>query len=350
MPSAFPRLPDWNARFGAALSAMAIDERLKTALDESRLLILGAQVLFGFQFEAAFQELFANVPASSRYVHCAGLGMLVVSIALLIAPSLFHRIVFDGESRPDSVKMASTLAGASLLPLTLGLGAATFVAFEQLFGRRVGIAASASFAAIALALLYGLGLALRRPRKKSMADEHTGTSLKSKIEQMLTEARVIIPGAQALLGFQLIAVLTKAFTELPPVFKYLHCIGLSAVALSVIFLMTPAALHRIGFRGEDDPRFFEIGSRLVVAGSIPLAVGIATDVAVVFFKAVGSGGIAGTAGLLSLTLLLGFWFGYPLWLRRDHPGLAEEESKMAATGTAGRAQTSPIHTISRTDT
>jgi hypothetical protein len=52
---------------------MAVEDRLKTALDESRLLILGVQVLFGFQFEAAFQDLFADVPAGSRHVHCAGM-------------------------------------------------------------------------------------------------------------------------------------------------------------------------------------------------------------------------------------------------------------------------------------
>ena len=90
---------------------------------------------------------------------------------------------------------------------------------------------------------------------------------------MLTEARVIIPGGQALLGFQLIAVLTKAFNELPPTFKYIHCVGLSAVALSVILLMTPAALHRIGFQGEDDPAFFRIGSLLVVAGALDVVSG-----------------------------------------------------------------------------
>jgi hypothetical protein len=291
---------------------MATDERLKTALDESRLLILGAQVLFGFQFEAAFQELFSGIPATSRYVHCAGLLLLLISIGLLIAPSLFHQIIFAGESRPGAVRIASTFAGASLLPLTLGLGAATFIAFEQLFDRGIGIAAAASFTAIALGLFYGPGLAWRRKRKKSMAQEQTGTPLKSRIEQMLTEARVIIPGAQALLGFQLIAVLTKAFTELPPTFKYVHCAALTAVALSVILLMTPAALHRIGFHGEDDPKFLEIGSRLIVAGTVPLAVGIAADVAVVFFKAIESSGIAMAAGLASLALLLGLWLGYPL--------------------------------------
>jgi hypothetical protein len=54
---------------------MQIDAKLKTALDESRLLILGAQVLFGFQFETVFQELFANIPTARRYVHCGGLVM-----------------------------------------------------------------------------------------------------------------------------------------------------------------------------------------------------------------------------------------------------------------------------------
>jgi len=294
---------------------MAIEDKLKTALDESRLLILGAQILFGFQFDAVFQELFSGIPATSRYVHCAGLVMLLVSVGLMIAPCMFHQIVFAGQSRPDAIRMAGVLTGASLLPFTLGLGAAAFVIFEQLFSRSIGIAAGVSFTAIALGLLYGLGLAFRQGRKKSMAQEQTGagTPLKSKIEQMLTESRVIIPGAQALLGFQLIAVLTKAFNELPPVFKYVHCVALAAIALSVLLLMTPAALHRIGFQGEDDPKFFEIGSRLIVAGTIPLAVGIASDVSVVFFKAIDSESIAMASGFASLALLLGLWLGYP-WL------------------------------------
>jgi hypothetical protein len=102
---------------------------------------------------------------------------------------------------------------------------------------------------------------------------------------------------------------------LPAAFKYAHCVALSAVTLSVILLMTPAALHRIGFRGEDDPAFFAIGSRFVVAGSVPLAVGIAADVAVVFFKAIGNENVAMASGLVSLVALLGLWIGFPCWLR-----------------------------------
>jgi hypothetical protein len=297
---------------------MDIESRLKTALDESRLLILGAQVLFGFQFEAVFQERFSDLSEASRAIHSAGLVLLLISISLLIAPSLFHQIIFDGESRPAAIGTATMLAGASLLPLTIGLGVSAFVTFEHLFGRTVGIVAGTSFAGIGLAFLYGLGFVLKRNRTKQMPEISSKTPLKTKIEQMLTEARVIIPGGQALLGFQLVATLTKAFNELPAPFKYVHCVGLCAVALSVVLLMTPAAVHRLAFEGEDDSEFFRIGSRLVVAASIPLAVGISSDVAVVFFKTTESTAIALGAGAAALVALLGFWLAYPLWHRVRH--------------------------------
>ena len=47
---------------------MDVESRLKTALDESRLLILGAQVLFGFQFEAVFQERFPDISDTARHM------------------------------------------------------------------------------------------------------------------------------------------------------------------------------------------------------------------------------------------------------------------------------------------
>ena len=90
--------------------------------------------------------------------------------------------------------------------------------------------------------------------------------------------------------------------------------------LAVILLMTPAALHRLGFQGEDDPEFFEIGSRLVIAASIPLAMGISADVAVVFFKTTDDTVIALSAGAIAVIALLTFWLIYPLWHRARFRG------------------------------
>jgi hypothetical protein len=68
---------------------------------------------------------------------------------------------------------------------------------------------------------------------------------------MLTEARVIIPGCQALLGFQLIAMPTPAFDELPLDAKIMQAAGLCCVTVATILLMTPAALHRLSFGRND---------------------------------------------------------------------------------------------------
>jgi len=86
--------------------------------------------------------------------------LLLISICLLMAPSLYHQILFDGESRVAAIRAATWLPGASLLPFTLGLGAAAFVAFERMFGPTAGTLFSLAFILTGLALLYGVGLAL----------------------------------------------------------------------------------------------------------------------------------------------------------------------------------------------
>src|SRR3979411_2600728 len=173
-----------------------------------------------------------------------------------------HQIAYRGQSRRGALKAATALAGASLLPLSLGLGVAAFVIFDHLLGRSSGLALGCGFAGVALALLYGLGFALKRSGDAGMEAQERATPLKTKIEQLLTEARVIIPGGQALLGFQFIATLTKPFAQLPAGVQLIHRVGLCGCALAVVLLMTPAALHRIAFHGEDDEDFFRTASRL----------------------------------------------------------------------------------------
>jgi hypothetical protein len=48
--------------------------------------------------------------------------------------------------------------------------------------------------------------------------------------------------------------------------------------------MTPAALHRESSDGNDSEFFLRLGSGLVVAATLPLALGVAADVYVVFIK------------------------------------------------------------------
>ena len=75
---------------------MSLSRQVKTALDETRLLMLGAQVLFGFKLNGVFQVEFANLFLTSRYVDCAGQVLMATAIGLLVAPSMQHRIVENG--------------------------------------------------------------------------------------------------------------------------------------------------------------------------------------------------------------------------------------------------------------
>jgi hypothetical protein len=143
---------------------------------------------------------------------------------------------------------------------------------------------------------------------------------------MLTEARVILPGSQALPGFQFAIVLTQAFDKLPPALKMVHGGALLLVALSIVLLMAPAAYHRIVYKGEDSEEFHRIGSRFVTHATIPLALGLGADVLVVGTKIIGSELGAALAGIAVLALLIGFWHGLPLlarWRQRAPLGLGK---------------------------
>jgi hypothetical protein len=268
--------------------------------------------LFGFQFESAFQERFAELLPAARAGLAASLVLLVLSVGMLIVPSLHHQIRFRGESRRAALRVATFFAGWSLLPLTLGLGVSAYVVFSLLFGSAVGVGAGAAFTVTSLLLLCGWGFFLREIHYvEPLMEKEQPTELKTKIEQLLTEARVIIPGGQALLGFQFIATLTKAFADLPHTVQITHAAGLCAVALAVTLLMTPAALHRIAFHGEDSARFYRIASRVVIAATVPLAAGTAADVGVVFWRVTEGTATAAIAGGATFAVLIAMWLAYP---------------------------------------
>jgi Family of unknown function (DUF6328) len=102
-------------------------------------------------------------------------------------------------------------------------------------------------------------------------EKPSNTPLHAKIEQLLTEARVVLPGAQALFGFQLAIVLTQSFERLPSMSKAVHAASLFLVALAIVMLMAPAAYHRIVYAGEDTQDMYRIGSALVTVATVPLA-------------------------------------------------------------------------------
>ena len=81
-------------------------------------------------------------------------------------------------------------------------------------------------------------------------------------------------------------------------------------------------VDKVVSRASPDAGFFRIGSALVVTASLPFAIGISADVAVVFFKATQRSGISGSADVGSLCMLLEpGWFTLPGAVRPQAPRL-----------------------------
>jgi hypothetical protein len=59
--------------------------------------------------------------------------------------------------------------------------------------------------------------------------------------------------------------------------RFIHFAALAMVALAIIILVAPAAIHRVAFSRADDPRSHRVGSLLITIASAPLILGIAAD-------------------------------------------------------------------------
>src|SRR5919112_42720 len=113
---------------------MALHARVKTALDETRTLILGAQILLGFQYQGVFREQFETLSPQARVMDACVLGLMLLTTALLIAPSAFHRIAEQGESTGRIQTWTGRFASAALLPFAVALGLDLAIAMERTLG------------------------------------------------------------------------------------------------------------------------------------------------------------------------------------------------------------------------
>jgi hypothetical protein len=292
-------------------------EKVQLALDENRILVLGCQVLLGFEFRSAFENGFEKLPRFSQNLKVANLTALVLAFGLLLAPSTYHRIVERGEDTPRFLRVVSAWMWPALLPFVFGLSTDLFVAGQEVLGRAGGTILGLCSFGLGFAFLYVLEAVQRvrradRIRALETMDENgerEQTRLQEKITHVLAEARLVLPGAQALLGFQLATFLQESFESLPGSSKLLHLASTCCVALAVILLLAPAAYHRIVERGETTEHMHQFASAMILAATIPLALGICGDFFVILRKVLRSDQIAVLSSGAMLIVIFAMWFG-----------------------------------------
>src|SRR5256885_10849427 len=119
-------------------------------------------------------------------------------------------------------------------------------------------------------------MAMAKPAGRGRKEE---VSLDKATTFILEECRMVLPGIQALFGFQLIAVFNEGFGEkLSEGEQLLHFVGIILVALAVALVMAPAAIHRLTQQRAVSERFIWLSSQLLFVGMLPLAVALSLDI------------------------------------------------------------------------
>src|SRR5215471_223812 len=98
------------------------------------------------------------------------------------------------------------------------------------------------------------------------------------VTHLLEECRMVLPGLQALLGFQSIAIFNAGFdAKLTPTEQRLHLLALGLVALAGALVMAPASYHRPARPQEVSVHFLTLASRLLLGAMILLVLGLGID-------------------------------------------------------------------------
>jgi hypothetical protein len=130
------------------------------------------------------------------------------------------------------------------------------------------------------------------------------------------EARMLLPGVQAVLGFQLVAVTNQRFTLFTSVEQALYLAAFLLLALAMGLIMAPAAYHRQVERGKVTRRFVDLASMLLTAAMLPLIVGVCLDAYLIARLILDERTMpAIVAGIVAI-VLAGLWYGLPAFCRR----------------------------------
>jgi hypothetical protein len=129
---------------------------------------------------------------------------------------------------------------------------------------------------------------------------------------LFDECRMVLPGVQAIFGFQLIAVFQQKFgEELGKPYQYLHLAALVLVAISAALIMTPAAYHRIQGARHVSERFLRVSSKLLLLALTPLAIGLSLDVFLLGKLVAGRDAIAAFLAAAVFGFMVFMWYVFP---------------------------------------
>jgi hypothetical protein len=132
----------------------------------------------------------------------------------------------------------------------------------------------------------------------------------------MEESRLLIPGAQAFIGFQLIAVFNERFAkELERPEQLAHLAAVFCTVSALVLLMTPALYHREAEPGWVSRGFVNLTARILRTATPLLGLGVTLDFYLIARIVTGERAVAIAFAAVLAGVIALFWFLLP----RVHP-------------------------------
>ena len=134
------------------------DRELIELLNELRIVLPGVTVLLAFLLAVPFAKGWTRVTDFQRDVFVVAFLSAAVSVALLAAPSSYHRLRFRHGDKASMVRIGNRLSIAGIAVSAVSLEAVVLLVIDYVLSRGPAIAATAALFVVVVSLWYVLPL------------------------------------------------------------------------------------------------------------------------------------------------------------------------------------------------
>jgi Family of unknown function (DUF6328) len=159
-----------------------LDREHEQLFHELRAIIPGAEVLFGFLLTVAFTGRFDGLSSTERAVFFVVFLLSGASLALLFAPTAFHRIRFRQRDKERMMRLANREAILAMVLISLSVAGSVYLVTSLAYSGAVGLAAATTLWVLIATLWWAIPL--KRPGAPTSrfhsAEQHPDSSQREK--------------------------------------------------------------------------------------------------------------------------------------------------------------------------
>jgi Family of unknown function (DUF6328) len=132
------------------------DRELIELLNELRVVLPGVTVLLAFLLAVPFAKGWPKVTHFQRDVFVVAFLATAVSVALLTAPSSYHRLRFRHGNKEHIVKVGNNLTIAGIVASAVSLEAVVLLVMDYVLSLGAAVAAAGALFAVVVTFWYGI--------------------------------------------------------------------------------------------------------------------------------------------------------------------------------------------------